>query len=204
MKHIQLFTVVVATTVASQLHGDSTWQRRDPRSAYLYMDNRARRVGDLLLVVVNENTDTTNKEQRKMSKDTAASSKFNFSGKTTGVTSKSASANMATDQSSDRSFQGSAEYESNRQFLDGLEVMVVDILPNGNLVIEGTRRRTVSNETRWLRVTGIVRPNDIEIPNNINSRNIANGSIVYEGGGVESRFTQQGWMGRLTNKIWPF
>ena len=88
--------------------------------------------------------------------------------------------------------------------LNGLSVIVVDVLPNGNLVIEGTRRREVSKEVRWMRVTGVVRPIDIEIPNTINSKSIANFNIVYEGGGVESRFTNQGWAGRITNKIWPF
>ena len=183
---------------------DSIWDRRDQRSAYLHMDNRARRVGDILTVIVNENTGATNKEQRKMSKDTAASGKFDFAGKTSGVGSRSAAAAVTVDQSADRSFQGSAEYESNRQLQDTIPATVVDILPNGNLVIEGYRRRKVSNETRWLRVTGVVRPNDIDIANSVMSQQVANLNLIYEGGGVESRFTNQGWMGRFTNKIWPF
>lgn len=184
---------------------DSIWERRDPRAAYLFMDNRARRVGDLLTVMVNESTDASNTEQRKMAKDTAASGKFNFAGKTSGNSAgQAAAAALSIDQSADRSFQGSAQYQSNRQLLDGLMVTVVDVLPNGNLVVEGSRRRRVSNETRWLRVTGVVRPNDIMIPNMINSQSIADINIVYEGGGAESRFTNQGWMGRLTNKLWPY
>lgn len=183
---------------------DSIWDRRDQRSGYLFMDNRARRVGDLLTIVVNESTGATNTEQRKLQKDTAASGKFDFAGKTSGVGSKSAAASVSADQSSDRSFNGSAQFQSNRQLLDDMSVIVVDILPNGNLVIEGSRERRVSNETRLLRVSGIVRPNDIEITNTVNSQFIANFKIVYEGGGVESRFTNQGWLGRTTNKLWPF
>jgi len=183
---------------------DSIWDRRDQRSGYLFMDNRARRVGDLLTIVVNESTGATNSEQRKLQKDTAASGKFDFAGKTSGVGSKSAAASVSADQSSDRSFNGSAQFQSNRQLLDDMSVIVVDILPNGNLVIEGSRERRVSNETRLLRVTGIVRPNDIEITNTVSSQFIGNCKIVYEGGGVESRFTNQGWLGRTTNKLWPF
>jgi flagellar L-ring protein precursor FlgH len=199
------FGMIVASSVLSSSgYADSIWDRRDPRSAYLFMDNRARRVGDVLTVIVNETTGATNKEQRKLSKDTAASGKFNFAGKASSVSSKSASASLSADQSSDRSFQGAAEYESNRQLVDGISVVVVDVLPNGNLLIDGSTRRTVSNETRWLRVTGIVRPNDIDIANTIGSQFIAKLNIHYEGGGVESRFTNQGWMGRFTNKIWPY
>lgn len=193
--------IVACLLAAVPARGDSIWDRRDQRAAYLHMDNRARRVGDVLTVLLNENTGATNKEQRKMSKDTSASGKFDFAGKASG---KTAEASASIDQSADRSFQGAAEYESNRQLQDTIPVMVVDVMPNGNLVVEGRRLRKVSNETRWLRINGIVRPNDIDIANTIMSQQILNPTVVYEGGGVESRFTNQGWLGRFTNKVWPF
>jgi flagellar L-ring protein precursor FlgH len=184
---------------------DSIWERRDQRSAYLYMDNRARRVGDLLTVSVNENTGATNKEERNLKKDTAASAKLNLAGSgNAGGAGRSASGALSGSNSSDRTFQGSADFASERQLLDQMTVTVVDILPNGNLVIEGYRRRLVQNEMRLLRVSGVVRPNDIEIPNLIESRYIANFNVSYEGSGVESRFTNQGWLGRIGNKVWPF
>lgn len=199
---------LLIASVATSHHGfaDSIWARRDQRYGYLFIDVRARRVGDMLTVTVNENTDATNNEQRKLQKDTATSGKFNFAGKASGANGSggAAAASASVDQSADRSFQGSAQYQSNRQLLDEMQVTVVDILPNGNLVVEGFRRRVVSNETRLLRVSGIVRPNDIDIANTVNSSLIANFNIVYEGGGVESRFTNQGWLGRTVNKVWPF
>ena len=198
-----LFAAIAAS--CGSVYADSIWDRRDPRSAYLFIDNRARRVGDTLTVMVNENTGATNKEQRKMTKDTAASGKFDFKGSTTGASAgKSAAASVSADQSSDRSFNGSAEFDSNRVLTDSVQVTVKDIMPNGNLLIEGIRRRHVSNETRWVRVTGVVRPNDIDIANSVSSQNVADFHIVYEGGGVESRFTNQGWVGRFTNKLWPY
>jgi flagellar L-ring protein precursor FlgH len=185
---------------------DSIWDRRDQRYGYLFIDVRARRIGDLLTVVVNENTDANNNEQRKLQKDTAASGKFDFAGKASGANGSGGAlaAAASVDQSADRSFQGTAQYQSNRQLLDEMQVTVIDILPNGNLVVEGFRRRFVSNEMRLLRVSGVVRPNDIDIANSISSSLIANFNIKYEGGGVESRFTNQGWFGRAVNKVWPF
>lgn len=204
-KWISAGMLATISTACEYAYADSIWDRRDQRSGYLFIDNRARRVGDTLTVLVNENTGATNKEQRKMSKDTAASGKFNFKGSTSGNSAgKAAAAALETDTSSDRSFQGSAEFDSNRVLTDSIQVTVVDILPNGNLVVEGIRRRTVSTETRWMRVSGVVRPNDIGTANTVSSQNVAEFNIVYEGGGPESRFTQQGWMGRMANRVWPF
>lgn len=184
---------------------DSLWDNRDHRSAYLFTDNRARLVGDLLTVTVREVTGAKNNEGRKLEKSTATSGKFNFVGKISGsAAAKAAAADVASSHSSDRKFEGSAEYDSDRRFLDQMTVTVMDVLPNGNLVVEGFRKRVVSNETRLLRVSGIVRPNDIDLVNSVESRLIANFNISYEGNGVESRFTNQGWLGRAGNKIWPW
>jgi flagellar L-ring protein precursor FlgH len=189
----------------AELAADSIWDRRDQRSGYLYMDNRARRVGDLLTVSVNENTGATNKEERNLKKDTAASAKLNLAASgNAGGAGRAASGQMNGSNSSDRTFQGSADFASERQLLDQMTVTVVDILPNGNLVIEGYRRRLIQNEMRLLRVSGVVRPNDIEIPNFVESRFIANFNVSYEGSGVESKFTNQGWLGRIGNKVWPY
>ena len=183
---------------------DSIWDRRDDRSAHLFVDNRARRVGDLLTVSVRESTGAKNNEERKLDKTSSVSSKMNFAGKVGGNgVSRDANASTSANQSSDRQFHGSAEFESDRQLLDQMAVTVVDVLPNGNLVIEGYRKRVISNDTRWLRVSGVVRPNDIEGPNIVESRHIANFIVSYEGNGVETRFTNQGWLGRATNKVWP-
>lgn len=188
-----------------ELGADSIWDRRDFRSGYLYIDNRARRVGDLLTVSVNENTGANNKEERNLKKDTAASAKLNLAASgNAGGAGRAASGQMNGSNSSDRTFQGSADFNSERQLQDQMTVTVVDILPNGDLVIEGYRRRLVQNEMRLLRVSGVVRPNDIEIPNFVESRFIANFNVSYEGSGVESKFTNQGWLGRIGNKVWPY
>lgn len=200
-------TPVAAAPLLAPGHvaADAIWERRSQHSAYLYMDNKARRVGDLLTVSVNENTGATNKEERNLKKDTAVSGKLNLSGKgNAGGAGRSASGELNGSQSSDRTFQGTADFASERQLLDQMTVTVVDILPNGNLVVEGYRRRLIQNEMRLLRVSGVVRPNDIEIPNFIESRFIANFNVSYEGSGVESKFTNQGWLGRIGNKVWPF
>ena len=196
---------LVSVFLVNSGQADSIWDRRDQRSGYLFMDNRARRAGDLLTVIVREVTGASTSEERKLDKNSSESGKFNFAGKTSSTGGgKEAAAEFNANQSSDRKFNGSAGYENDRKFLDQMTVTVVDVLPNGNLVIEGYRKRVVSNETRLLRISGVVRANDVDLKNSIESRLIANFNVAYEGLGVESRFTNQGWLGRVGNKVWPW
>lgn len=200
-----LLSSLVSVLLVKTGAADSIWDRRDQRAGYLFIDNRARRVGDLLTVVVREVTGASTNEERKLDKSSAESGKFNFAGKTSSNgTSRDAAADFNANQSAERSFNGKSEYENDRKFLDQMTVTVVDLLPNGNLVIEGYRKRVVSNETRLLRVSGVVRPNDIDLKNSVESRFIANFNVSYEGNGVESKFTNQGWLGRVGNKVWPW
>ena len=211
MKHrVCRFVLLAVSSVVFVLlvksgHADSIWDRRDQRSGYLFHDNRARRVGDLLTVVVREVTGASTNEERKLDKSSLESGKFNFAGKSSANGSgRDAAAEFNANRSSDRTFNGKTEYENDRKFLDQMTVTVVDVLPNGNLVIEGYRKRVVSNETRLLRISGVVRANDVDLKNSIESRLIANFNVAYEGLGVESRFTNQGWLGRVGNKVWPW
>ncbi len=190
---------VLAT--ASRSRAESIWERRSQRSAFLFRDNRARRVGDLLTVRIQESTFIDNDEERKLDKDTNLSFLFDLAG-----AFRRGSINMDANSSatSSRAFDGASELESDRRFIDDVTVTVADILPNGNLVIEGSRRRMVTNECRMLRVAGVVRPDDIGLGNIVDSRHIANFQISYEGGGDESTFINQGGGGRLINRLWPF
>jgi len=186
---------------AGRVRAESIWERRSDRSAYLFRDNRARRVGQLLTVRINESTFIDNDEERTLEKDTTSSFLLDVAG-----AFRQGNFNMDTNSklNSNRKFDGESELESDRRFIDDITVTVVDILPNGNLVIEGSRRRMVANECRMLRVAGAVRPDDIGLGNIVESRHIANFQISYEGGGDESTFINQGGGGRLMNWLWPF
>jgi len=105
---------------------------------------------------------------------------------------------------SERDFSGNSAFASERQFSDRITVAVMDVLPNGNLVIGGRRRVAVEGDNRILVISGLVRLVDVRPDNTIQSRYIDQLDISYEGKGVESRFVNQGWLGRVTNRIWPF
>ena len=106
---------------------------------------------------------------------------------------------------SQRSLDGSANTSIDRKLADRMTVVVVNVLPNGLLVVEGRRSRVISSkEERTLVVTGIVRPLDIGPGNMIQSQFVADFTVCYEGHGPESSFTNHGWLGTIMNKIWPF
>jgi flagellar L-ring protein precursor FlgH len=189
---------------------DSIWERRDPRYAFLFQDNRARAVGDVLTVVVTETTVAAEQDARALNRTTSGSGSVTFpgSGPATGGGSGGTAATGSVlnfpSESTTRSFTGSATLNTNRTFTDRLAVTVVDIMPNGNLVVEGYRSRVVEGEERMLRVTGVVRQQDVAVGNLVASGSVANFRVSYLGRGPATRMTKQGPVGRLVNVLNPF
>ena len=100
---------------------------------------------------------------------------------------------------------GTSNYQSNRNLVDNMAVQVVQVMPNGNLVVEGFRTRVVSGEERTIRVSGIIRPDNIGVNDSIQSQYVANFTLEYFGKGQSRRVTSNnGWLGRVMNKLWPF
>jgi flagellar L-ring protein precursor FlgH len=186
--------------------GQSLWERRDPKTANLFWDYRARLPGDVLTIVVSEVTNFEGQETRNLEKKTNATATVNGSGTSSvgGSGTKQFTANVTGGALSDRKFDGQANSTIDRKFLDKMSVIVVAVYPNGNLLIEGHRGRVVSRETRTLKVTGIVRPGDIGPNNQVQSQFIANFTVSYEGRGPDTNYSNQGWGGRVMNVLWPF
>lgn len=198
-------TVLAATLAPQASRGESLWERRDPARAFLFYDTSARNVGDNITVIISEVTDVQNKEDRSLSKESAASKNMAVDSSASGDFGGpvgAAAFNFNSD--SQRSFDGDASFSSQRAFNTRVTASVTEVLPNGNLVIEGTRKVTVAGDERILVITGIVRPYDISPGNTIQSRSIAQFQIAYDGSGQEQAFTRQGLFGRFMNKLWPF
>lgn len=179
----------------------SIWAKRNPRFSHFFFDTGARRAGDLLTVLVRENTDVTNRDQRSLGKTTSAGFDFDFAGASTGAAS---SANATIAKNSNREFDGDSQYQIARQFTDRITVQVIEVRPNGDLVIAGSRTQVVGEEQRQLMISGVVRPQDVSANNTVTSQYVADFRVEYQGCGPETHFTNQGWVGRITNRIWPF
>lgn len=185
--------------------GESLWERRDPAKAFVFFDTQARNVGDLLTVVIDENTGVQNKENRALSKESQAAKSMDISSSASGdYGDAGGAAAFDFNTESERAFDGAASFRSQREFTTRMTASVVDVLPNGNLVISGRRNVIVAGDERILVISGIVRPYDIAPDNTIASRFIAEFRIAYEGNGQEQAFVRQGFFSRLMNKVWPF
>ncbi len=188
-----LLTPLVVGATLGVVRADNIWDRRDPRYANLFQDNRARNIGDILTVVINETTASNDREQRAQDKSNSANGNINLLGET-----------ASGDAGFRRRFNGSAQLTSDRRFQDRLAVTVVDVMPNGNLVVEGYRSRVVAGEERVLKITGVVRVQDIGAGNAVQSTSLANARISYLGRGPMTRSVNQNFLGRVMNRIWPF
>jgi flagellar L-ring protein precursor FlgH len=191
--------------LSGPVRAESLWVRATPDGGYLFVDTRARKPGDLLTILIQENTGINNNDSRNMEKDTSAGGLFSLQGSTQGIyNSPSTGANLTANGSSTRKFAGSAQYQSSRVFTDQMTVTVIDVLPNSNLIIEGCRRVVVSGEERVLRVSGVVRPIDIGLGNIVESQFIGNFKAVYQGKGLESGYLGHGWFNKALHYVWPF
>lgn len=198
------FTLVVLALLLGALtvgRADSLWERRDPRYAFLFQDNRARSIGDTLIVTITENTVANEQDQKTLSRTTSGSGQIQtFDLLRTAAGNNNGGSNSLQQfpsQTTNYQFAGSAQNTVSRVFTDRMAVTVVDVLPNGNLVLEGYRSRVVAGEERVLRITGVARPADVGVGNIIPSGSVANFRISYLGRGPSTQNNKQGFLTRL-------
>ena len=195
----------IAMALPERSFADWLWERRDPQMSNRFTDYRARQVGDLITIVVEESTGFEGQEKREMEKKTNANLNANGKGSSSalGKVLRSFAYDLDLNSASTRAFDGKANSTIDRKFTDRMTVMVVGVQPNGNIVIEGSRQRVINKEVRTLRIAGVVRPADIGAYNTIQSQYIGNLLFTYSGQGPDSNFTNQGWAGRVMNVLWP-
>jgi flagellar L-ring protein precursor FlgH len=192
-------SLIVIVLVAALAPAQSLWCCDRPSPA-LCSDTTARSSGDVLTIVISEKQTVKNKEDTTLSKTTSLEAALtNFD-----VLPNAFNPLPSVAGNSDRQFDGEAKYDKEGNFETRLSVIVIDVQPNGNLVVEGRRRIVIDRETKCIRVTGIVRPYDVTTLNTVFSWQVANASVAYEGSGTLTRTTNRGFLGELLDYVWPF
>jgi flagellar L-ring protein precursor FlgH len=191
-----LFSVLFAAACAQ---GGSIWAKRDKNNRKLYADDTARSIGDVLTIKITEDSKVDNKAKRDLQKDTTKSNTFD--GKVGGFADLG---EFGLSAKSSNNLKSKADYKDERSFEDSVTVTVVDIQPNGNLVVMGTRSRNIGGDVQTIEVSGIVRPSDIAFDNTIKSQQVADFRIISKNGGVSEPYTRPGWLGKIFDVIWPF
>ena len=164
----------------------------------LFGDQKAFQVGDVLTVMLQENTDASKSAKATTNKGDNAEFKvsrlFGAPDNTLG--------NMNANIQGTRSFSGSGEAAQKNKLSGSITVTVARVLPNGNLVIQGEKFIGINQGLEFVRLSGVVRPADVARDNTVPSTRVANARIQYGGEGALNDANTQGWLGRFFNS--PF
>jgi len=183
--------------------GGSVWHGQ---LTSLFSDQRARYVGDILTVKITEisqasesaTTDTTRKSQ------TLAQVPNFFGLENHGTGPIKNMGNLINSNAPNNDFSGAGATTRTGSLSATITVRVMEVLPNGNLVIEGKREIYVNNEKKEILLQGVVRPRDIAFDNSVLSTQVADAKVMYTGIGVVAEKQRPGWGQRLFDYVWPF
>ncbi len=168
----------------------------------LYGDAKAMRVGDIITVLLEEQTTSSKSSGVSVSKQSDIGI---GEGTILGTGISASNLSLLTNVSGARDFTGGADADQSNLLEGRITVTVANILENGNLVIRGEKWLTLNRGDEYIRVSGIVRPQDITTDNTIDSTRIANARISYSGTGELADSNRMGWLSRFFNSpVWPF
>jgi flagellar L-ring protein precursor FlgH len=177
--------------LALMVHGSSAQALRDNLSRSLFADQKAIRVGDAVTVLVFEESSASNDSKSTMSRESAIS---------LSASAKAGAADIpggAFSLGSGNSFKGSGNAQSQGSVRAKLSARVDSLLPNGNMFISGSRTISVNGEDQIIKISGVIRPSDVQADNSVYSYNISEASIFFEGSGMVDRSRSPGWLTKL-------
>lgn len=173
----------------------------------LFADRRAKRVNDVVTIVVSENSVGGNNANTNTSRDTNTnanvSSLLGLESAILDVLRKGTTS-ISVAGTSANSLKGVGQTNRDGNLMATMSARVMNIVENGNFLIEGRKQVTVNAEDQYLILTGIIRPDDIATDNTILSQYIADAKIVYTGKGVVDDKMRPGWLTRIVDWVWPF
>lgn len=216
MKRRQWWIAAAALAlVAGTAWGGSIWAKanlRNPDAAHLTQDDKARYVGDVLTIKIDEGATVETKKNRTLDKTTGQSGTGNAGEFTLGdllpfvgkVDQVFKMPEYTYEMDTAANLTGKGENKEEETYTDMVTVVVEDVLPNGTLLVLGKRTREVSGSRRIIQVSGIVRPSDIDETNVVVSERVANFHVVYSSQGQENTYLRSGWLTRLWNLFNPF
>ena len=168
-------------------------------SLFLFGDVKARRANDIVTIQINETDSATNSANTSTQKNTnatmAAPGAFGLE------RSSQLDFTKLLDLSTGLTFGGQGATSRSGQLQARLSARVVEVLPNGDLVIEGTKDVTINREHQSMNIRGVIRPVDINPNNVVLSTSIAHMEVKFDGKGIVSNSSNPGFLTWLFNKL---
>lgn len=166
----------------------------------LYEDRLARRVGDVITVLLQEQTSAKKSNSNKIKKTDKNSGSATVD---IGVHQLGGNYGIETDNS--RDFSGEADADQSNSLRGSITVTVTDVLPSGVLLVKGEKWMTLTDGDEFIRVSGMVRPEDVRPDNTVLSSKLADARISYSATGAQGDAVKKGWGSRvLSHPWWPF
>ncbi|MCG3758393.1 flagellar basal body L-ring protein FlgH [Vibrio cincinnatiensis] len=166
------------------------------RATSLYDDTKPRGIGDIITVNLNESTKAAKSADADLSKNNDASmDPLNVGGQELNI----GNYNFSYALKNNNKFSGSAEANQSNSIKGSITVEVIDVLANGNLVIRGEKWLMLNTGDEYIRLSGTIRPDDIDAENTIASNRISNARIQYSGTGSNQDMQEPGFLARFFN-----
>lgn len=165
-------------------------------SPTLFSDRKAYRIGDVITIILEERTKSTKSATTDIKRDSTA----NVTNPVLG--GRELPIDIGAELASQSDFKGDASSDQSNSLMGSITVTVHDVYPNGNLLIRGEKWLTLNQGDEYVRVSGIVRPEDIRPDNTVNSNLLADARLTYSGTGDLANSNRQGWLTRFFNSGW--
>lgn len=203
--HLQILALFIC---AGSLQAESLFKAETLADGTLYSDQVARRAGDLITIMVKETTSVSERHKTENKRENTIDAAISLVPGTNQVpaTVGTASAGKlpALKAASEKDFKGEGKVEAEGEVKAVITGRVIDVLDNGNLLVEGRRLVRVNKDTKTILITGIIRTADIQANNTVLSEKLHNFQVSIEGEGPLTRTGNEGWLGELLDIVWPF
>jgi flagellar L-ring protein precursor FlgH len=166
----------------------------------IYSDIKAHKVGDLITIELAESTSATKKANTQTGKDNS----FTLNPVKVGGVAVTAGGYYDLSASADQqaAFKGQAKADQSNSLQGNISVSVYKVLPNGNLMVRGEKWIMLNNGNEYIRITGVIRPEDVTSDNSVSSQRVGNARIYYGGTGDMANTQEQGWLTSFFNGPW--
>ncbi len=165
----------------------------------LFEDRRARFVGDIITINIAETTQASKNSENKTSTSSAIKNSIDS---VVGLPLKTLQG--TTLQASDNnSFDGKGQNTSANAFTGTITVTVIEVIPNGNLLVSGEKQIGLKEGEEFVRFSGVINPNTITTANTVQSTQVADARIEYKANGFLNSATVMGWLGQFFQSYWP-
>lgn len=166
------------------------------QASSLYDDSKPHGVGDIITILLEENTKAAKSSDANLSKSNDATmSPLEVGGQELNLGEYNFSYNL----NNDNNFTGNAEANQSNSLSGSISVEVIEVLANGNLVVRGEKWITLNTGDEYVRLSGTIRPDDIDYDNTVASQRISNARIQYSGTGTNQDMQEPGFLARFFN-----